>query len=125
MYCQVIALSVSLEESKTLTLGSLALATTTADSDAVDEDALLGLVSQAASLLGTSRARAPVDDVQLAVLPGADAQQEAHHIRLLVTPNLLHVLVCTHDGAVGSRGIQQGEQLLDENTRDPRRKGKG
>ena len=46
---QVLALSVSSVERRTLTLGSLALVTATADSDSVDEDALLGLVSQTAS----------------------------------------------------------------------------
>lgn len=51
-----------------------------------------------------------MDHIELAVLPGADTQQEAHHIRLLVSPNLLHVLVCTHDERLGSKGIQQVNQ---------------
>lgn len=63
-----------------------------------------------------------MDHVELAVLPGADTQQEAHHIRLLVSPNLLHVLVCTHDERKGSKGIQQVNQTgWYKNIKDPRR----
>lgn len=50
------------------TLGDGALAATAADADAVDDIALLGLVSEAASLVGTRRAGGAVDDVQLAKL---------------------------------------------------------
>lgn len=78
------------------TLWALTLATTTAHTDTVDEDALLGLVAKAASLLWARWARSTHDDVALAVLPGADAEQKAHHIRLLVSPDLLHILVGSH-----------------------------
>ena len=50
------------------TLGSRALATTTSDADSVDDIALLGLVTQTTSLVGTRRTRGAVDDVQLTVL---------------------------------------------------------
>ena len=50
------------------TLGDRALAATTADADAVDDVALLGLVSEAAGLVGARRARGAVDDVQLTEL---------------------------------------------------------
>jgi hypothetical protein len=50
------------------TLGGGLLATTTADADAVDDVALLGLVSEAAGLVGARGARGAVDDVQLAEL---------------------------------------------------------
>ena len=50
------------------TLGHRSLAATTADTHAVDDIALLGLVSEAASLVGTRRAGGAVDDVQLAKL---------------------------------------------------------
>lgn len=50
------------------TLGGRALATTTADADTVDDIALLGLVSETASLVQTGRTRGTVDDVQLTEL---------------------------------------------------------
>ena len=50
------------------TLGGRALATTTADTGAVDNVTLLGLVTQTASLVGTAGAGGAVDDVQLAEL---------------------------------------------------------
>ena len=46
------------------TLGGHALAATTADTHAVDDIALLGLVSETASLVGARRARGAVDNVQ-------------------------------------------------------------
>ena len=52
-----------------LALGDVFLAVATADADAVDNVALLGFVAKTASLVRARRARGPVDDVQLAVLP--------------------------------------------------------
>jgi hypothetical protein len=49
-------------------LGRGPLAATAADADAVDNVALLGLVSQAASLIRAGRAAGAVDDLQLAKL---------------------------------------------------------
>jgi hypothetical protein len=50
------------------TLGGRALTATAADTDAVDDVALLGLVTETTSLVGTRGARSTVDDVQLAEL---------------------------------------------------------
>lgn len=50
------------------TLGHWALAASTAHADAVDNVALLGLVAQAASLVGARGARGTVDDIQLSEL---------------------------------------------------------
>lgn len=75
---------------------SLSLAASAANLHSVDNVALLSLVSEAASLLGTSGAGATVNRWQLAVLPGADAQQKAHSVRLLLLPELLKVLVGSH-----------------------------
>ena len=50
------------------TLGDRLLAATTADTHAVDDIALLGLVTEAASLVGAAGPRGAVDDVQLAEL---------------------------------------------------------
>ena len=49
-------------------LGNWTLATTTANSDTVDNIALLGLVTKTASLVGARWARSAVDDVQLSEL---------------------------------------------------------
>lgn len=49
-------------------LGGGPLATTAADTDAVDNVALLGLVSEAAGLVGARWAAGAVDDLQLAKL---------------------------------------------------------
>jgi hypothetical protein len=49
-------------------LGSRPLATTTADTNAVDNVALLGLVSETASLVGARRAAGTMDDLELAKL---------------------------------------------------------
>jgi hypothetical protein len=54
------------------TLGGLLLAVAAADTDTVDDVALLGLVAQAASLVRAGGTRGTVDDVQLAVLPRAN-----------------------------------------------------
>lgn len=78
------------------TLGGLALAATAADSNAVDNDALLGLVAEAVGLLRAGRANQLLDLLLVAVLPGANAEQEAHHIALLLAPELLSVLVRAH-----------------------------
>lgn len=50
------------------TLGHRSLAATTADAHTVDNIALLGLVTEAAGLVGARRARGTVDNVQLAKL---------------------------------------------------------
>jgi len=50
------------------TLGHRLLAATTANAHAVDDIALLGLVSEAAGLVGARGTRGAVDDVQLTEL---------------------------------------------------------
>jgi hypothetical protein len=49
-------------------LGSGPLAATAADTDAVDNVALLGLVTETAGLVGARRTAGAVDDLQLAKL---------------------------------------------------------
>ena len=78
------------------TLGDGLLAVSTADTDTVDDIALLGLVSEAARLVGARRAGGTVDDVQLSVFPAANAKQETEDIRLLLLVELPDVLVGTH-----------------------------
>lgn len=62
------------------TLGGGPLAATTADANPVDDITLLGLVSEAASLIGAGRAGRAVDDVQGTVLPASDTEKEAEDI---------------------------------------------
>jgi hypothetical protein len=68
------------------------LAATTAHASAVDHVALLGLEAHAAGLVRARGAVQPDDTGELAVLPAADAQQEAEHIALLLLPQLLKIL---------------------------------
>lgn len=85
------------------TLGDRAFAASAADAHAEDREALLGLVSQAASLVGAGRPRGAVELGHLAVLPDADTQQVAHHIALLLAVELLHVAVGSHLEGSGLR----------------------
>lgn len=76
--------------------GVLPLAATTPDGGADDDVSLLGLVTEAVGLVGTGGPVAAGELVALAVLPGADAHEEAEHVTLLLPPDLLHVLVASH-----------------------------
>lgn len=78
------------------TLGYWLLAVTAADTNTVDDEALLCLVAQTTSLVGARGARDAVHDGQLTELPAAHAQQEPHQVRLLLGVDRLHVLVSTH-----------------------------
>ena len=62
------------------TLGDVFLAVTPADTDAVDNIALLGLVAQSASLVRARGTGSTVDDVQLAVLPATIPRLELQYI---------------------------------------------
>ncbi|OIH80031.1 hypothetical protein A7N05_18965 [Acinetobacter baumannii] len=68
------------------TFGHGAFTTSTAHTNTVDHVALLGLVAQPASLVRPGGSGSTVEVGQLTVLPAADAEQEAHHVRLLLTP---------------------------------------
>ena len=68
------------------------LAAAAANAGTVHNVALLGLEAQAARLVRAGGAGQPHNAGQLAVLPAADAQQEAEHIALLLLPQLLNVL---------------------------------
>ena len=71
-------------------------AATTADADAGDAVALLGLVAETASLVGTGGVVGAVDAGKLTKLPAADALDKAHDIGLLASPELRDETVCTH-----------------------------
>lgn len=81
------------------TLRNRAFAATAADTNPVYDITLLGLVAQPPRLVGPGGAGSPVQRRELPVLPAADPQQEAHHVRLLLPPQLLDVLVGAHLGS--------------------------
>ena len=66
------------------TLGGLLFPAASADTDAVDDVALLCLVPQSAGLVRARRAGGAVDDVQLAVLPASHALEESCEVGLLL-----------------------------------------
>ena len=69
---------------------------------------LLGLVSKAAGLVGTSRTAGAVDGGQLAVLPAPHTEEEAKHIRLLLLPEFFEVFVSSlRDEKKGDHGVFQ------------------
>lgn len=68
------------------TLGHGAFAATTTHTNPIDDITLFGLVAQPARLVGPRGARRPVQRRELAVLPAADPQEKAHHVRLLLSP---------------------------------------
>jgi len=78
------------------TLVDRSLAGATADTNPVDHVALLGLVSQPAGLVGPAGLGDPGDGRSLAVFPNPDTSEEAKHIRLLLLPELFHILVGAH-----------------------------
>ena len=96
------------------TLGDVFLAVAPADTDAVDNIALLGLVAKTTSLVGARWTRCAVDDVQLTVLPAPvgsfrissrrkkalqdapNTEKEPEDIRLLLFVQLANILVGSH-----------------------------
>ena len=82
------------------TLGIGSLASSTADSNTINNVALLGLHSQSASLVGASGVSNTADLRKLAILPGTNSEHVTHGIALLLSPELLKILVSTHDESV-------------------------
>jgi len=77
-------------------LGDGLLAGTTADAHAVDDESLLGAITQTPSLLNSGWLRRAMNSGQLPVLPSSDAEEEPHDVRLLFAPQLVHVFVRPH-----------------------------
>lgn len=68
------------------TLRNRAFATTTADTNPVNDITLLRLVSQSSRFIRPGGPGSPVQRRELAVLPAADPQKKAHHVGLLLPP---------------------------------------
>ena len=83
------------------TLGVGSLASSTADRHAVHHVALLRLHAQLARLIGASGMGHTAHLGELTVLPGANTQQIAHRVALLLSPQFFKILVGTH--VVGMR----------------------
>lgn len=77
------------------------LSVSSSDSDSVDDKALLGLVAESSSLVGSRGSRSSVDTGLLSVLPASDSEQESEHVRLLLSVDFLKVLVGAHCCCVG------------------------
>merc|ERR1719167_1642665 len=77
-------------------LSNRAFATTTPHGNTVDDESLLGFVSQATCLVRPSGTRSPMNLSYLAILPATDSEQVSHHIALLFAVQLGYVLVGTH-----------------------------
>lgn len=78
------------------TLGNRSLTVTSADTDTVDDESLLGLVPETTSLVGAGRTRSTVNDVQLTVLPASNSEEETENVRLLLAVKLFKIFVGTH-----------------------------
>lgn len=78
------------------TLGNRSLSVTSADTASHDDETLLGLVTETVGLVGSRGLGGSVDDLAVSVFPASDAEQEAHHIGLLLALELLNVLEGTH-----------------------------
>ena len=76
------------------TLGNRVFEATTAHTNPVCDITLLGLVSQPTLFIRPGGVGGPMELRDLAVLPAAHHEKEAHHIGLLLPPKLLDVLVC-------------------------------
>jgi len=78
------------------TLWDWLLATTSADSNAVDDIALLSFVAQATSLVRARRSSSAMDDIELTELPASDSEKESQDVGLLLLVKLFDVFEGTH-----------------------------
>lgn len=82
------------------TLWNRSLSVTTSNSDTVDDETLLGLVTHSSSLVWSRWSGGSVDNVLLSVFPDSDSLQESQNIRLLLSLKLFQILVGTHCSVV-------------------------
>lgn len=78
------------------TLGDGFLSATSSDSDSVDDNTLLGFVAQSSCLIRSRRLSNSVKSGELSVFPGSKTEDEAHHIGLLLFPELFEIFVGAH-----------------------------
>ena len=82
--------------SEDATLADVLLAATSSNAGSVDDVALLGLVTELASLFGSRWLDYSVHDWELTVLPGSDSENKSDQLRLLLSPEFFQILVRTH-----------------------------
>lgn len=78
------------------TLWNRSLSVTSSNSDTVDNETLLGLVTQTSSLVWTGWSGSTVNNVLLTVFPNSDSEQESVDVRLFLSLQFFQVLVGTH-----------------------------
>lgn len=83
-----------------LTVGSTlwhrSLSATSSDTDSVNNESLLGLVTESSGLVWAGWSRSAVDHRLLTVLPAPDTVEETNNVRLLLSLELFEVLVGAH-----------------------------
>ena len=79
--------------SVSLTLNNWPLATTTANTNTVDDVSLLGFVSEPAGLVRARRTGGAVDGGELTKFPASNTEDEAEDVRLLLLVKFLNELV--------------------------------
>ena len=82
--------------SENATLTDVTLTSTSSDSDSVDDESLLGLVTESAGLIWSGWLGSSVDHRKLAILPGSNSKNESNEFRLLLSPKLFEILVGSH-----------------------------
>ena len=78
------------------TLRIRSLASTTTDSNTVNNVTLLSLHAQSASLVGTSGVSNTADLGELTIFPSTNTKEVTHGIALLLSPEFFKILVGTH-----------------------------
>ena len=78
------------------TLRIRSLASTTTDSNTVNNVTLLSLHAQSASLVGTSGVSDTADLGELTIFPSTNTKEVTHGIALLLSPEFFKILVGTH-----------------------------
>ena len=78
------------------TLVDCSLSSSSSDSDSPDSVALLLLEAKGSGLVQSRWLGGSVDSWELSVLPRSDSHDESENIRLLLSPQLLQIFVCTH-----------------------------
>merc|ERR1711935_686278 len=78
------------------TLGVGPLSSSSPESDSVDNESLLGLISEHPCLIGSRGSLDPSDGVGLSVLPCSDSEHESHNIGLLLSPEFFKIFVGSH-----------------------------
>ena len=78
------------------TLMDCSLSSSSSDSASVDGVSLLLFESKSSGLVESRWSSNSVHDSELSVLPASNSEDESDNIRLLLSPKLLKVFVCTH-----------------------------